>query len=515
MRSRRATSLASQTTADPVDQTAAGHLDAAERQQLSRLRRWGTTGSLLLAVASLSSYGAATPVPNPMDGLRIVGLLSRVGTGALMVSFTGVGLLVMCWFLLGRLAVPGRPRRLSRTQLSHTLAMWAAPLLVIPPLFSRDVYSYLAVGQMSLDGFNPYATGPYDVLGDTDPFAHQVDARWQHTPSPYGPAYILIVRAVVAIGGSHLIAAILLQRLVEMIGVVAIVWAIPRLAKRAGVDPVAALWIGALNPLVLFHLIGGAHNEALMLGAMLAGLYVAMSRSVWLGVLIITAGIGVKATAALALPFLVIYLARRKSPRLRDLITQAAYVGAVFLAGFAALTVVAGHGIGWLTATLKVPGSVLSFLSPSTGIGAGAAKTGQLLGLGNHWDTMITVAQRSGTFIGLAIACWVMWRCWRSTMQPLFGLGLAMGAFVLLSPIVHPWYLLWALLPLTTSTADPRWWRGCAVATVFYAVVSMPRGGPVPPLTVLVCETGALLVCFIVLIGLCRKGLPTTLPRNT
>ena len=106
---------------------------------------------------------------------------------ALACSYAGIGLIVMCWVLIGRLAAPGRVRRLSRSQLSHTLAMWAVPLLVTPALFSRDVYSYLAIGSMMNNGFNPYEAGPYDTLGDADPFAHQVDVRWQHTASPYGP----------------------------------------------------------------------------------------------------------------------------------------------------------------------------------------------------------------------------------------------------------------------------------------------------------------------------------------
>ena len=46
--------------------------------------------------------------------------------------------------------------------------MWAVPLLVTPPLFSRDVYSYLAIGSMMREGFNPYDSGPYDTLGDSD-----------------------------------------------------------------------------------------------------------------------------------------------------------------------------------------------------------------------------------------------------------------------------------------------------------------------------------------------------------
>ena len=108
----------------------------------------------------------------------------------------------------------------------------AVPLT--PPLFSRDVYSYLAVGQMMNQGFNPYDSGPLDVLGDRDAFAHQVDAKWQHTPTPYGPTFLLIVRGIVGITGPHVIAAVLLQRLFELVGVALMVWALPRLARRSG-----------------------------------------------------------------------------------------------------------------------------------------------------------------------------------------------------------------------------------------------------------------------------------------
>ena len=50
-----------------------------------------------------------------------------------------------------------------------------------------------------------------------------------------------------------------------------IVWALPRLARRFGINPVSALWLGAANPLVLFHLVVGVHNESLAIGLMLVG----------------------------------------------------------------------------------------------------------------------------------------------------------------------------------------------------------------------------------------------------
>ena len=508
---------------DPAAAGTSAALDPAEARQLGRLRRWGTVGALLLMVGSTSSYGAASPIPNPVDGIRVLGLLSRVGPAALACSATGIGLLVLCWFLIGRLAVPGRPRRLSRRQLNATLAMWAVPLMVVPPVFSRDVYSYLAVGQMMVQGDNPYASGPYDTLGDADPFAHQVDARWQHTASPYGPAFLLIARGVVTVVGDHVVLGVLVQRLVEVLGVALIVWALPRLARRLGLDPVSALWLGALNPLVLFHLIAGGHNEALMIGAMLAGLVLALPTpgavtrwrsgppGVVAGTMLITVAVGIKITAALALAFLVVALARRSGGRWRDLIRWAAGIGTVAAVTFALLTLAAGMGFGWIGA-LGAPGSVRSFLSVSTSLGVGAGQLGLLLGLGDHTQSAIDVLQPVGTGLGLLIAAVVLWRCWRHGWEPLFGLGIGMGAVVLLSPVIQPWYLLWAALPLAAATADPRVRRVAVWLTAVFSVIIMPNGATIPVFTIVRAVAVAAVVVGVVLWLIAREGVPRTSP---
>ena len=54
-----------------------------------------------MAVGATSSYGAATPIPNPVDGTRILGLLSRIGPAALACSYSGIALVVLSWFFLG------------------------------------------------------------------------------------------------------------------------------------------------------------------------------------------------------------------------------------------------------------------------------------------------------------------------------------------------------------------------------------------------------------------------------
>jgi len=484
-------------------------LDALERSQLSRLRRWGTVGALLLMFGTGSSYGAATPIPNPVDGLRVIGLLSRIGPAALACSYAGIGLIVLSWVLIGRLAAPGRVRRLSRSQLSHTLAMWAVPLLVTPPLFSRDVYSYLAIGSMMVHGFNPYASGPYDTLGDADPYAHQVDVRWQHTASPYGPVYLLLAQAVVKVSGENVIAGTLIQRMVELVGVALIVWGLPRLARICGFDPVAALWLGALNPLVLFHLIGGGHNEALMLGAMLAGMVIAWERSLVLGVVLITLAVGIKATAGMTLAFLVIMLALRGGGRWRDLLRSGVQVGVIAAVTFAAFTWISGVGFGWLAA-LAAPGTVRSFLSASTTLGVGAGEAGLLLGLGDHTQAALDVMQPVGTLIGSVIALAIMWQAWQRRINPVLGLGMAMGAFVLLAPVIQPWYLLWAALPLAASTADPRYRTVTVWLTVLFSVTIMPNGATIPVYVIVQAVAVAAVVVGSVLVVLRRAGLPTS-----
>ncbi len=514
-------------TAAAPTRPVAGPLDLVERRQLGRLRRWGTTGALLMMVGSTSSYGAANPFPNPVDGNRLIGLMSRTGSAALACSYTGIALVVLCWFLIGRLAHPTRERRISRSQLIHTLVMWSVPLLVTPPIFSRDNYSYLAVGSMMLKHFDPYLTGPYDALGAADPLAHQVDALWQHTPTPYGPVFLLVVKGVVAIAGTNVVLGVLLQRAVEMVGVALIIWALPRLARMCGVDPTSALWLGVLNPLLLFHLVAGAHNEALMIGFMMAGLAVGFGAGfrpessgshgelvrLVSGSALIAVAMGIKVTAGMALAFLVIGLARRAGGRWRDLfrtgVVSAVSAGVVF----GTFTLAAGFGLGWLSA-LGTPNVVRSFLSVSTTIGRTAGGVGLLLGLGDHIDTTVDVVQHVGTALGAVLAVWVMWRSWRPNsrgrvLEPVYGLALALGAFVLLSSVIQPWYLLWAALPLAASASLSRFRPAAIWLTVVYALITMPSGQTVPVFATTESEIVGGVVALIVWLGLSLRGLPT------
>ena len=246
-----------------------GHpLNDAELSALRRTRLFGATGTVLMAIGALGA-GARPVVQDPTFGVRLLNLPSRIQTVSLTMTTTGAVMMALAWLMLGRFALG--ERRMTRSQLDRTLLLWVLPLLIAPPMFSRDVYSYLAQSEISLHGLDPYGSARPPGWASTTCSRCRCRTMWRETPAPYGPLFLWIGRGISALTGENIVAAVLCHRLVVLLGVGLIVWAMPRLARRCGVAEVSALWLGAANPLLFMHLVAGIHNEALMLGLMLAG----------------------------------------------------------------------------------------------------------------------------------------------------------------------------------------------------------------------------------------------------
>ena len=241
-----------------------------------RARRLGLVAALLMAVGGLGA--GALPIPNPAFGLRVIGLPSRNVTLAIAVTYAGIVLMVLAWLWVAKMlrshgAVAPAP---TIAQLARTTATWAVPLALAPPLFSRDVYSYLAQSAELARGIDPYVFGPAAGLGVDDPLVRSIPTIWRDTPAPYGPLFLVVGRGITALTGNDVVLGIFAYRVLALAGLALIIWTLPRLARRCGVDVGLALWLGVGNPLVLFHLISGVHNESLMIGLMLAGIEVGL-----------------------------------------------------------------------------------------------------------------------------------------------------------------------------------------------------------------------------------------------
>ncbi|MEV4937909.1 polyprenol phosphomannose-dependent alpha 1,6 mannosyltransferase MptB [Streptomyces zaomyceticus] len=417
--------------------------------------RWlGAAGSLAVAVGG---WAAGTLPVRGGWGLWEPRGSALTLAGALL-AYLGLTLLVAAWWRYGVLLARG-----ARDGVLTTLAWWAGPLLLAPPLYSKDVYSYVAQGAMVLEGHDVYGGGP-SVLGPGDlgaDAAASVGGHWTDTPAPYGPAFLVLAQLVVRATGGEIVPAVLGTRLLAVAALALIVWAVRGLGGGRG-GPDGALWLAALNPLLLIHVIGGMHNDGLMIGLMLAGVLLAVRGRWVLGCVLVGLAVMIKSPAAVALLFIGVMIARRDGGGARGLAKGLVLPGLVAGAVAAVATLLAGTGFGWLR-TQSVAGTIHTALSVSSDLGLGLG-----LLLGDDPDPVKAVVQNLGLLLAVVLVLVLAWRAWRGLLDPVLGLGLSLVGLVALSPMVQPWYLLWG-----TAVVASVAWRGRAgqVLTVLSAAL--------------------------------------------
>ncbi|GAA2576758.1 hypothetical protein GCM10010435_61130 [Winogradskya consettensis] len=427
-----------------------------------------------------------------MTGFAAAALLAIVTSGfippsyGVALSLIAVGMLVLVWLALHR-----RVHIMRVPDMYRLAVIWALPLTVARPLFSGDLWSYLAQGLTAARGLDPYTLGPAQALGPDSAVTQHVSHYWVDTPAPYGPVWLTVSRAVAEIAGDNLLWSVLFYRLIALAGVFLIGWALPRLARRGGVSPVSALWLGLLNPLVLWHLVAGAHNDALMIGTMLVGMELALSaldrdgrggtslvpRGGWsrfaAGMTLLTIAACIKVVAVVAICCVAAELARRHGRPVRTALF-------VLLGAAAGMTVFSSiGGFGWISA-MHSSTTVYSWMSPTTG-------TGLLIGLasgGEDTATVVTVLNIAGLAVFLLLALRLLLSVYRGRISALRSLGLIFAAMLLCAPVVQPWYLLWALLPLAATTRRHRARVVMIVISAVVALVTPPLAAAAPHLVV-------------------------------
>jgi alpha-1,6-mannosyltransferase len=401
----------------------------------------GFVGSLCVLVGVAQS---GSPFTSKMPNAWFFGL----GTGAsgagqdgtylgVIILYLGVALMVASWFEVIRTLRrnPTTPVRVVMT----IIVTWSVPVFVMPPLFSRDVYSYAAQGEMVSRGLNPYVQGP-SALG-SNPYFRLVDPIWQHAHAPYGPAWERLAGGIVQITRHDVVATIVGFRLVALIGVGLIAWGVPVLARSVGRDPAVVLGLAVLNPLVLLVLLGGAHNDALMLGLLVAGCAAARRNHILVGLALCALAAEVKVPALIGALFIGWWWSEgATSWRQRAARVAGAVLVAVALMGV--IGVASGLGWHWLD-SLNNPGVVVSWVDPVTAVGLALSHASSGLGLGGHSTAYVQAARTVGVALAAVISIGLVLR---SRLGPLHALGWSLLAFVVLGPVVWPWYETWGFV---------------------------------------------------------------------
>ena len=424
----------------------------------------GTTGSVLLTLAgSRLGGGSVTWWFDPRLG-------ADKATERLL-FYLGVGLLIIGWLGLGAWA---RRRESSSVPISLIGALWCLPLALGAPLFSRDIYSYLAQGTMAHLGINPYHAAPaalgrigqQHVLSAVDPF-------WRGVTAPYGPLFVGVISLIVGLSGSHLVAGALLIRAFDLVGLALLAVFVPRLARSSGASPARAAWLAVASPLVLLQLVAPAHNDLLMVGLMVAGVSLAVDEHPLAGVALCALAATVKLPAIVAVAFVGLVWIRGRTSWRERLARTGRVMGAT-IAVLAAVTLITGFGVGWVSSGLfSTPARVKLAITPATDISWTVSRLLGDVGISVGFHSLQGVL-RAVLFVGsILLAAWLLSRSRRATLVPY--LGLALAGFAIAGPALWPWYLSWGLVLLAAWEPVQRSW-GVVVSLIVGALLVKPGG---------------------------------------
>ena len=284
---------------------------------------------------------------------------------SIVLVYGGLLLLMRVWLRLAEVMQlhAGAPM----SSLWWMLALWAIPMIVAPPLFSRDVFSYAAQGEMTAHHISPYFYGPFTLGAGSNAWVKPVDPLWGNAPAPYGPLFLFLDGSIDRLTGHHQLAAVVGLRLLEVVAVGLIGVGVSQLARGMGRDPGEAFVLSALNPLVLLTLIGGAHNDAIMAALLVTGIALAVKkRPVW-ALVACSCAAAIKAPAALGLGY-VAWTWHPPGAAWRQRVRPALIGAAVAAAVLGVSTWLAGFGFGWVE-NLFSNGTVRSWAAPATGVG--------------------------------------------------------------------------------------------------------------------------------------------------
>ena len=376
--------------------------------------------------------------------------------------FSGAIVAMYVAYLLALRYAPALPARsvIAAVVLVHCF------FLLAPPMALTDVFNYINYGRMEVvHHLNPYTTIPI-LEPHSDP-SYAV-SNWHQLLSPYGPLFTLLTFAVVPLGVAASFWGLKLILVAASLATIALVW---RCARLLGRDPVAAIVLVGLNPIVLVWGLGGDHNDSLMLLLIMLGFFLLLRArptgvgdrrggpARWLLPLSPTeivagctfvAAAAIKASAGVLIPVVLAGLLRSRRRLVQvmlGMLLAAAAVGGASLIAFG----------------LHVPDlSTQSRLVTSESV---PNLIGLAVGAGGETESLRLAL--SGVLAACVLACCVY--AWRR-QESLVASGWASVALLVTLSWVLPWYVLW-VLPLAALSGSRRL-RATAALLGAYLIIS-------------------------------------------
>src|SRR5262245_8842311 len=399
-------------------------LEARRRALIANAMLGGmiVAGFLMAAGAAAKRYGPTLHIHHALpDSLR--GPLQGLGLSISGTDF-GVLFIVLGICSVGVLALSDSVRvrvGLGAIVLLHLI------FAIAPPLLSSDIFNYVGYARLdAVHGLNPYVH-PLSAA-PTDP--SYVYVGWPLNTTAYGPLFTILS---LPLGWVSFTTAIWLLKSVTALASLACVALVWCCATRLGRPPLPATLFFGLNPILLAYAVGGAHNDLLMLGAALGGIYLLLAGRES-GMAALVAAVAVKSSSVVLLPFALLGSKRPVRALLWGLLAALA-AGAITLLAFGSHVSSLVHVLQ-RDARLETPNDIPGVIN-------------DLLGLGLANDTL----GRIGMLVLLVTVALLLIRVYRGG-DWLENAGWATCAVIVTTTWFLPWYLIW-FLPLAALAMRP------------------------------------------------------------
>jgi hypothetical protein len=213
----------------------------------------------------LSATSHANYFPHWMTG-PLGGLLPWMTRSTVTLKYLFSGAIV-AMYVSYVVALAYVPRLRARWAIATVVAVHVV-FFLSPPLALTDIFNYVNYGRMEIvHHLNPYTTIP--ILEPHNDPSYDI-SNWHQLLSPYGPLFTMLTFLVVPLGVAATFWVFKGVLALAGLATLLLVWKCARLLGR---DPVKAIVLVGLNPIVLVWGLGGDHNDFIMVFLVVLGFY--------------------------------------------------------------------------------------------------------------------------------------------------------------------------------------------------------------------------------------------------
>lgn len=325
---------------------------------------------------------------------------------------------------------------------------------------SDDAYRYLWEGEVVLAGGNPYTRAPEDP--ELRAVRDRVPELWARVNHKEVRAAYPPVAQIVGVGVAWLCRNLRLVPETDGVRILraffgladlAVLWPLSILLRRARL-PTSLAVVWGWSPLVVFEFSGSGHLDSLGILLLIAAL--AARRTV--SVALLCAGILTKYLPVLALPWV---LRREETKRSLAVVLVCATAALSFLllrmgSGSSGL---AEYAFRWDSGSLLHRWIEAAFDA--------------LHARDMTWMDPRRLARAVDGIVWIAVAVIVV----RRVQDPVRGTGYLIGAWLVLSPTLHPWYVCWILPFVAMNPTAPWLWLALAAPVLYWPLGGWQREG--------------------------------------